>query len=332
MRLLVLGGTGWLGREVAGVAVAAGHDVVCLARGRAGAAADGARLVVADRSQADAYERVSAERWDAVVDVTDQPGWARQAVDALADRVGHWVYVSSCSVYADHAVVGADETAPLLPALTAHVMASPEQFGEAKVACERAVVDGVGAHRSAVVRAGLIGGAGDTSDRTGYWPMRFAHPAADDGAVLVPAADVAMQLIDVRDLAAWIVALAAGARPGTFNATGPAAPLTEILDAARRAGGHGGELVAVDQEWLTAHQVGPWAGPRSLPLWLPVPDYAGFGARDASAAVAAGLHARPLVETFTSALRWEEELGVGRPRGAGLTDDEERELLAAARP
>lgn len=332
MRLLILGGTAWLGREVAETALRGDHEVVCLARGTAGAVADGARLVVADRDDPAAHQAVGAEQWDAVVDVARQPGHVRRAVAALADRARHFVFVSSCSVYADHSVPGADESAAVLPALAGDVMESNETYGEAKVACERAVADGFGPDRSALLRAGLIAGFGDDSDRAGYWPMRFAHPASLDGAVLVPETpDLGMQLIDVRDLASWIVELAAGGVAGTFNATGPAQPLADVLDAARQAGGHDGELVGVGQEWLTANDVSPWAGPTSLPLWLPLPDYAGFGTRDTSAAVAAGLRTRPLVDTFSAALEWEEQQGIGRQRGAGLTDTDERRLLAAAR-
>jgi nucleoside-diphosphate-sugar epimerase len=330
MRLLVLGGTAWLGRQVAAAATAAGHDVVCLARGSSGDVAPRTRLVVADRSGPGAYDGVAADSWDAVVDVARQPGHVRGAVAALVGRVQHYVYVSSCSAYADNTVPGQDESAALLPALEADVMESVESYGEAKVACERAVADAVGPDRCALVRAGLIAGHGDPSDRAGYWPMRFAHPAGDDGAVLVPdSPTLGMQLVDVEDLAAWIVLLAEERVAGPFNAVGPSAPLGDLLAAAREAAGHAGPLVTVDQDWLVEHGVEPWAGRRSLPLWLPLPEYAGFGTRDVSSATAAGLRTRPLVETMRAALAWEEELGVGRERNAGLSDGEERELLAA---
>lgn len=330
MRLLILGGTAWLGREVARSAIDAGHDVTCLARGSAGAVAEGATLVVADRDDPGAYDEVAGEEWDAVVDVARQPGHVRRAVAALVDRAGHFVFVSSCSVYADHSVPGADESAELLPALEGDVMETMETYGEAKVACESAVVEGFGAQCSALLRAGLIVGRGDGSDRAGYWPMRFAHPAGDDGAVLVPdAPDLGMQLIDVRDLAEWTVSVAAARLPGAFNATGPAQPLADVLNAARSVAGHSGPLVPATQEWLQQHEVGFWSGPRSLPLWLPLPEYAGFGTRDTSSAIAAGLRTRPLADTFGDALAWEEELGVDRDRTAGLSPAEERELLAS---
>ena len=332
MRLLVLGGTAWLGGTVAATALRAGHEVTCLARGETGKVPDGATHVVADRTRPDAYAAVADSEWDAVVDVTRQPGQARDAARALRDRAAHAVLVSSASVYADHATPGQDESGPLLPALESDVMASMETYGEAKVACEQHVSELFGAGRCLLARAGLIAGPGDTSDRTGYWPLRFAHPAVEDGSVLVPdAPGVGAQVVDVRDLAAWIVDAAAAGRAGTFNAIGESMPLADHLEVAREVAGHDGPLVEVGQEWLLSHGVEPWAGSRSLPLWLPLPEYAGFATRDTGAAEAAGLVTRPLEDTLADTLAWELRAGPHRPRQAGLSDADERALLAAAR-
>jgi 2'-hydroxyisoflavone reductase len=332
VRILVLGGTGWLGRCIVTSAIDRGHHVTCLARGGSGAPPDGAEFVRGDRDQPDAYDEIVRAECDVVIDVSRQPGQVRRAVEALGDRAGHFVFTSSGSAYADHGTPGDDESAALLPALDGDVMETMATYGEAKVACEQLVRAAFGSDRSLVTRIGLIGGPGDIFGRSGYWPLRFARPAAEDGSVLVPDAPaLPTQVIDVRDLAAWIVDAGTAGLSGTFNAAGETVPLPDHLDVARAVAGHTGPVVPVDQDWLLAHDVEPWMGERSLPLWLPLPDYAGFSARDSSAARAAGLVTRPLADTLADTLEWELASGPDRPRLAGLMAEEERRLLAAAR-
>src|SRR3954465_434429 len=179
MRILVLGGTAWLGGEVARRALERGHSVTCLARGQAGPAPVGAAFVASDRALPTAYGQVSGQDWDLVLDVSWQPGQVRGALEALAARARHWVYVSSCSVYADHSAPGQDEPAPLLPPLEGS-RATGEEYGAAKVACERLCIDAVG-DRLLVARAGLIGGYGDVMGRFGSWPGREGAPPPGGG-------------------------------------------------------------------------------------------------------------------------------------------------------
>jgi nucleoside-diphosphate-sugar epimerase len=203
-----------------------------------------------------------------------------------------------------------------------------ETYGQAKVACEQHVLNAFGPERSLIARAGLIGGPGDTSDRTGYWPLRFSRPAASDGSVLVPdAPDLTTQVIDVRDVAHWLIEAGKGGLSGLFNVVGETLALPEHLAIAREVAGHRGPIVAVGQEWLLANDVAPWMGERSLPLWLPLPQYAGFSSRDGSAVRAAGLVSRPLPETLADTLAWELTRDPQRARGAGLSDTDERRLL-----
>lgn len=332
MRLLVLGGTAWLSDCIATTALEHGHSVTCLARGESGAAPKGAAFIGADRDQPDAYAAVVGAEWDAVVDVSRQPGQVKHAVTSLVERARCFVFISSGNVYADPSAPGDDESAALLQPLDGDVMESMETYGAAKVACEQHVLRAFGPDHSAIVRAGLIGGPGDKSDRTGYWPLRFSRPAAVDGSVLIPdIPGLSTQVIDVRDLAAWIVNVGERDLSGVFNATGETVPLAEHLKVAREVAGHSGPVVAVDQEWLLAHGAQPWMGERSLPLWLPMPEYAGFAARDSSAARAAGLRTRPLQDTLADTLCWEIATGADRSRRAGLAVDDERALLAAAR-
>ena len=330
MRVLVLGGTAWLGQHIATTALQRGHQVTALARGESGPVPAGVELVRADRTVPGAYDAVAGGDWDAVVEVGRKPGQTASAVAALGRGRAHWVFVSSCSVYARHDEPGAAEDAPLLDPVVEDDD-DPETYGGRKVACEQALHGGLDPERLAVLRSGLIAGPGDQSGRTGYWPLRFAHPATDDGAVLVPDSPLTTQVIDVRDLASWAVHLAENGVAGSFNASGPQLPLAEHLAEARRVAGHTGDVVRVSPEWLGEQEVQPWAGPRSLPLWLPLPEYAGFMARDTSAANAHGLTCRPLAETLEDTLVWELHQGPGRPRRAGLTPTEERSLVDAAR-
>lgn len=324
----MLGGTAWLGSCLTADAVQRGHDVTCLARGESGSVPAGARFHRADRDRPAAYDAVANETWDAVIDVSRQPGQVRRATAALAERAAAYVFISSGNVYADHTIPGTDESAELLAPLTGDVMETMETYGEAKVACEQHVLGSFGDGRTLIARAGLIGGPGDIFDRTGYWPLRFARPAMADGSVLVPDVPLATQVIDVRDLAAWLVESAERGAHGVFNAVGETMPLAEHLAVAREVAGHSGPLVPVDQDWLQAHGVETWMGERSLPLWLPMPEYAGFQSRDGSAARAAGLTRRPLAETLADTLAWELTRDTDRVRRAGLSDDDERELIA----
>lgn len=327
-RILVLGGTAWLGREVAREAVCRGHEVTCLARGESGSVPDDVRWVRVDRSCPGAYDEVSGTSWDEVVDVSWQPGLVRSAVAALAERAGHWTYVSSCSVYADHSRPGVDESAALLPALDTDE-ADRESYGEAKVACEQAVVASLG-DRALLARAGLIGGPGDASDRYGYWVGRFALAGAEP--VLVPdSPEQPTQTIDVRDLAAWLVLAGERGASGPVNAVGEQQPLGYLLATAAEVAGHIGGLDAAESSWLLEHDVNEWAGPRSLPLWIAAPTHAGFGARSDVRALALGLARRPAEQTLVDTLAFERELGLDRERQAGLSRADELELIEALR-
>ena len=188
MRFLVLGGTAWLGRHVAEAALSRGDEVTCLARGVAGAVTAGLSWVRADMAQPGAYERLLRQDWDVVLDVARQPGQVRGTFAALADRTAYWTFVSSGNVYADQSRSDGDETGALLPATQGDVMESMETYGQARVACEQHVLTGMGADHAMIARVGLIGGPGDVSDRSGYWPLRFARPARPDGAFFVPEA------------------------------------------------------------------------------------------------------------------------------------------------
>jgi nucleoside-diphosphate-sugar epimerase len=321
MRILVLGGTAWLGRTVAQAALARGHDVTCAARGSA-APPRGVTFVATDRDEEDGLAALAGTRWDAVVDVSRQPGQVRRAVRDL--DTGHWVLVSTGNVYAGFATLEQGEDAPRRAPLEGDVMVDMATYGEAKVACEDAVM--AGGTTATVARSGLIGGPGDTSGRTGYWPWRFAHPVGDE--VVVPDdLDFPCALVDVRDLATWLVVAAEQGLDGAVNVTGPTTPLREVLATAAAVAGSTARPRPVAAERLRELGVQGWMGPASLPLWIDDPDWRGFATMGTARARAAGLVTRPLEETLGDALAWEERRD--EPPGAGLTDDDERRVLAA---
>ncbi|MES2170914.1 MAG: NAD-dependent epimerase/dehydratase family protein [Actinomycetota bacterium] len=321
-KILVLGGTAMLGHELARTALTRGHEVACVARGDD--VPEGATLFRADRDRDDALASIADQPWDAVYDVSRQPGQVKRAVRDLA-HAGVYVFVSTCNVYAAQNEPGADESAELLEPLDADTE-NPEDYGPRKVACEQHVLAAFEPSRSLIARSGLIGGPGDTSTRSGYWPMRFAV----SDTVLVPDdAALPTQLVDVRDLAGWLVDAAENESiRGVANVAGDPIPLGDHLATARGVAGHHGRVVAASREWLVEHGVAEFAGPRSMPLWLSDSDWLAFMDRSNVRAKHLGLRLRPLEHTLADVLEWERTEGLDRPRKAGMTTAEQNELVA----
>ena len=328
MEVLILGGTAWIGREVARRALEDGHAVTCLARGESGAIADGAALVAADRRRPDAYDEVRTRDWDIVVEISWQPGMVRGALAALADRARHWTLVSTSNVYASHTEPGADESAALLEPTELDEVGA-ELYGEAKVACELASTEALG-DRLLIARSGLIGGPGDHTDRTGYWVARAARDPR--GPMLIPDAPaLGTQVIDVRDLVDWIVGSAVAGRVGIFNALGPVVPFGEWIKLSRAVGGHRGPIVAASPEWLCQQGVPEFMGEESLALWISDPRWAAFGERSNRRAAEAGLVHRPREAMLADLLVWERAEGLTRARQTGLSAEREAQLLERLR-
>jgi 2'-hydroxyisoflavone reductase len=323
-RILVLGGTSWLGGTIARIAQDRGNDVTCLARGQSGTVPDGVNLVQADRWEAGAYVGVADQDWDAVIDVSWQPELVRSALAALARRTRHWVYVSSISAYRDHSEDGTEE---LHEPWTGTGEATGEDYGPAKVSCETACIEAVPAEQLLIARVGLIAGYGDRSDRFGYWPARVESTDSPQTVVLVPPMETPVQVIDVEDLAGWLVTTAERGTSGTYDVAGDVFGFEELLGECADVSGKDPTFAAPEQDWLIEQGVEPWAGPESLPLWLPVPEYARMTTHSNDAAKKVGLELRPLRETVVSALAWERELGLQRDRRAGLSPEREVALI-----
>ncbi|ONI63393.1 hypothetical protein ALI44B_01265 [Leifsonia sp. ALI-44-B] len=286
----------------------------------------------------------SAERWDAVIDLSRSLEQVRAAVVALEPHADAYLFVSSTSAYASQSERNADENAATFPDPDPATPAADVPYGVAKAAAERAVRAAFGPDRSTLIRPGLIGGPGDPTGRSTYWPTRFAraaegtstttlvaHPSDNErmpptGAqrpVLAPAVpDLPTALIDVRDLAQFIVRVVERGIRGVFNATSPGLPFSEHLAVARQVADYTGPVVEVDERWLLDHGVSPWAGPRSLPLWIDDRDWWGMNDRDVSRALEAGMQLRPLADTLTDILSAEKAASSPPAASSAVTGEE----------
>jgi 2'-hydroxyisoflavone reductase len=323
MDLLVLGGTGFIGPHLVRHAVARGHRVTIFTRGRrqADLPADVVRLV-GDRDGP--LDALIGKRWDAVVDDSaTQPERVRRSTQLLRDSVGRYLFTSSTGVYYPYLRPGPDESTPVRLAATDPGDGS-EAYGVAKARSEREVLQTFG-ERGLVVRPTYIVGPGDTTDRFPYWPQRLAR----GGEVLAPGRRTdPVQLIDVRDLAEFMVALLEAGRAGTYNVCGPREPLTVagFLEQARAAVGPDVRFTWIeDYEFLTAHEIFD-----AVP-WVMLRDNDRFHttARN-DRAVAAGLGFRPLADTVRDTLAWWPTVPAER-RGApqfSLTPEKEAKALA----
>jgi 2'-hydroxyisoflavone reductase len=321
VKLLVLGGTVFLGRHVVEAALEDGHEVTIFTRGRTNP--ELYPEVEHLRGHRDGeLGALHGRAFDAVVDPSGfVPRVVRQSGDLLADAVERYVFISTISVYADPSRPLRDDS-PLAELTDPHDEDVATHYGALKAACEAVLDERYGA-RATSVRAGLIAGPFDPTNRFTYWCTRLAR----GGDVLAPGdPDRPVQFIDARDLAEWVVRLAERGHGGSLNATGPEAPLTMADALTRIATGVGGEgrLVWIDDRTLLDAGVEEWT---ELPLWIADPAFAGMLRADVSRALAAGLHLRPAEQTAADTLAWAASAGDQR---AALTADKERRLLDAA--
>ena len=336
LRILILGGTGFIGPHQVRYALARGHQVTLFNRGRQKEDWPGpVEELLGDRNTGD-LKALAGREWDVAIDnPTTLPFWVRDAGAALKGKVGQYIFISTISVYAANDKA-ADEAAALAPYAGKDAMAETVAtlkadvgglYGPLKAISEGEARRQFGA-ATTIVRPGLIVGPGDETDRFTYWPVRLAR----GGKVLAPGdgADP-VQFIDARDLAEWTIRLAEARTFGVFNATGPARPLpmSGFLAGVARGVQARPELVWVPTKFLDDQKVDAWS---DMPVWVPGQgDSAGFARRSIARARAAGLTFRPLPATAADTLAWFRNQPADRQAKlrSGLTPEREAAVLAA---
>ncbi len=327
MRLLVLGGTHHVGRAVVQTALARGDDVTTLTRGVSGPSASGALARRGDRTDPAVLRAALGDaEWDAVIDTwSGAPAVVSDSAMLLADRAGHYGYVSSRSVYRWPIPAGLDESAPVVDGDPADP--GNDDYAAAKRGGELAAVAAFG-DRALLARAGLILGPYEIVGRMPWWLSRIER----GGDVLAPGPpDRPLQFIDCRDLAAWMLSAADRGIGGAFNAVSQPghATMAELLGAAVSVTGSSARLVWTDPEVIEAAGIEAWT---ELPIWVPpTGEAAGLHDGNVTAAYAAGLTCRPVAETIAATWQWIQAEGYPPARpGTGLDPAKEREVLAAA--
>jgi len=327
MKILILGGTAFLGPQIVEAAVARGHVLTLFNRGKTnpGLFPDIEKLH-GDRDGD--LKSLEGRKWDAVVDTSGfVPRIVTMSASLLAPNVKQYVFISTISVFGEGLKPGTAEDGPIatMPDETNEEVA--KYYGALKALCEKAA-DKAMSGRAWIVRPGLIVGPGDKSDRYTYWPVRIAK----GGDVLAPGdGSDPVQYIDVRDLAAFVVLGVERDLTGTYNATGPAKKLTmkQMLDGIKKGTGGDAKFTWVSTEFLESQKVAPWS---DLPVWVPSQNgEEGFTQISCAKAIAAGLTFRSVAATAKDTLAWYKTLPADRrgKLGAGISPDKEKELLAA---
>jgi len=335
LRILILGGTGFIGPHQVRYAVARGHQVTLFNRGRTNPGLfkgiSGIEERIGDRAPKPGnYDALKTGEWDVVIDnPTTRPRWVREAAAAVKGRAGQYVFISTISTYAANDTPGADESAALATTTTPEIEDGPQfgpLYGPLKALAEQEAQKAFPG-RATVIRPGLIVGVGDATDRFTYWPVRIAR----GGEVLAPPADHPVQIIDARDLSEWVIRCCEQKVYGVFNATGPASRFTvrQMLEGTRGALGATATFTHVPSAFLAAQKVSPWS---DLPVWVPPDkDTAGFTQRSIAKALAAGLTFRPFADTVKATMDFYQQQTEERKAllRAGLTAEREAAVLAA---
>ena len=336
LRILILGGTGFIGPNQVRYAVARGHHVTLFNRGRTNPGlfkgVPNIEERIGDRAPNPGnYDSLKTGEWDVVIDnPTTRPRWVREAAAAVQGRAGQYVFISTISVYPDNSVPNADETAAVATTDTPDVESGPtfpNLYGPLKALAEKEAEKAFPG-RTTVIRPGLIVGVGDPSDRYTYWPVRVSR----GGEVLAPPADHLIQFIDARDLGEWSVRCAENKVYGTFNGTSRPMTFGKMLTDIRDTTKSNATFTHVTAEFLGEQRIRGWTGKDTIAGWInPVGRSAGFMQRNVEKAIAAGLTYRPHSETIRETLAFFHTLPAERQAEfvSGLSPAKEKELLAA---
>lgn len=324
MRILILGGTVFLGRALVDAATDREHEITLYNRGRTNPNIFPGLEKLYGSRDSDLAE-LEGRHWDVVIDTSGYiPRLVRKSARLLAREVDQYIFISTLSVYADVSEPGVSEESSLAQLAQETEDVTGDTYGPLKALCEREVIEAM-TDRSLVIRPGLIAGPYDQSDRFTYW----AHRMARGGEILAPGRpEREVQFIDVRDLAEWVIRLAESRAAGIYNAVGPAAPLTmkHFLDAGRKALNRYATMTWVEDNFLLKKHVDPWS---DLPLWLTDADTESHGLFkiNSKKAMAAGLTFRPVEETYQATYEWHTHRPANHDWKAGLSIDRENDIL-----
>jgi 2'-hydroxyisoflavone reductase len=326
LRILIIGGTRFVGRHLVEAALRRNHEVTLFNRGKSNPGLfPQLETILGDREKD--IRKLNGHFWEAVIDTSGYlPRLVRLSAEVIRDNVPQYVFISSISVYADFKKAGITESYPVgtIQNETAEEVTG-ETYGPLKALCEQAVHDVYGREGTLIVRPGLIVGPHDPTDRFTYWPVRVAR----GGEVLAPEKpEVPIQIIDARDLADFIIQLIEGHAFGIYNATGPDYELTmgRLLETSKQVSGSDAQFKWASVDFLKQNNVQSWS---DMPVWIPA-DEEGLGAArvDVSKAVQAGLRFRPLEATVRDTLEWARTRPADHEWRAGLKPEREQELLA----
>lgn len=326
MKWLVLGGTKFLGRAFVEEALAAGHELTLFNRGMTGPSLfPNVETITGDRTKPEDLAKLAGRTWDAVFDPSGYlPRIVKMSAEQLKDSVSYYVFVSSISAYKDHSTANQDETYPVAVADDPTSEDIAANYGALKAVCE-ATVEAVFPGRALHVRAGLIIGPYDPTDRFTYWPARIQK----GGEFLAPVGpDEIFQFIDARDICQWVLKMAEKGKGGVYNVTGDPMPIGEVFAISKQVSGSDATPIYVDEAFLAEHEVQPW---QELTMWIP-PSNEGFAHMNETSiekAKADGLTFRPLADTVRDLLAWHATRDLSQPSAFGLSAEKEKKVLTA---